>query len=203
MIPDHVDRQNEAKRRELAAAGYTISIGSDGWHVLKMSDEVARGFPERGLVGEARRRACLDAAVRKADVLYRESLPKPEPEREAARPREGDSLQRKATLQAVSFLKLSGARYRVELEGEVFTNIEEKLKEKRQPAAAIYKPHFAAHAGEDSFIVKVPVPEDMDFDKFAWTMEQYMRTNYGTGNFVQDVKKSERLIEAMISKGIK
>ncbi len=198
-ISDHAHKQNSEARQKLKALGYEISLGHDGWSVFKGADEVAKGYPERGLVGEQRNRNCLDAAVAKAWQLYRADQPPPPPPAPKPEPKATvpEALASGAVQKAISFLKMAGAQYTIEVNGETYSNVPKRV---RQDAKSHYMEALKPYEGQNEFMTTIQVPKEMDLDKYRGALSAYLKGEYG--EYITNANREDHTISVMVVKGV-
>jgi len=203
MISDLAHKQNLADRADLAAKGYSISIGHDGWSILLNSDEVAKGYPERGLIGEPRQRQCLDAAVHKAKQLYAAAHP-PAPVTPTAedKPVVGSGIHARAVATAIGFLRTAGATYTVEFDGKVFTNVKPGRGGKRELKTEFrqhYLPFVKELAEVGEGMKEISVPENLDWKGYTDSFRSFVHEQFGKGRYLTSTDRATRTVTLMVS----
>ncbi len=209
MIGSLANAQNQAQRKLLEVQGYKFSLGSDGWCVYFDDDIIEQATSRRR--GEGTYEDNLDRAVFAANAHKNQrekeaSVAKPKedlplPEKAPAEPKKL-TLQSKAVRTAVQFLTQAGAQYRVEFDGEVFTNMPE-------PKAAAPKMDFASHwqpilkplEGTGAFTVVLDPPKDMDLSRYATAIRAYLFKKYGPGNALTEIDKAAHTMTIMVASG--
>jgi hypothetical protein len=206
MISSRAEAQNQEKRKVFIGLGYRFSIGQDGWTLLKDDDVIADGG-QKGK-GEQHYRECLDAAIGAATKHHNSQVKEipvqiPEEVKAAvtAKPTEEEgkpkSIHRRAVQSAIGFLKLSGALYTVEFEGETYTNMP------KTPTKAFYQPHYLPlldkFKGQTEFITSISVPEEFELNLYANALRNELQRRYGAGHYTTQVDKASRTLDIMVS----
>lgn len=203
IISDFAHKQNQEARKDLASKGYQISIGHDGWSILLHSDEIAKGFPERGLIGEARHRQCLDAAVHQAKKLWNDAHPPVAPAQvpiEEKATVKGGGIQARAVAAALGFLRQSGAIYHIEFEGQIFSNKAVKAMKSVKPNfSGHYLPLIQPNEEKMEYVMDIAVPPEFDFNGYVMAFRNYIHTKYGKGRYVTETEREKRTISLMVS----
>lgn len=199
MISDHANHQNMTARRKYEQMGYKFSLGSDGWAVLLDADQVANGFLTRGIKGEQALREALDHAILAAGKHVAKMM-KPV----VAPVTASTKAQHKAVDAAVQFLVLAGAKYRIEFDGRVLTNMPEKAKRMfsetpRNNFLPHYGPPLDQFKGKGAFHTVLTLPKDLNFEGYVSVVNLYLKKHYGTGNYVVDRNTNARTLEIMVA----
>ncbi len=107
-------------------------------------------------------------------------------------------IHRKAFATALGFLKVCGAVYTLEFDGQVHTNVVKKKQQQVNNFKPHYFPLLDAHKDEDQFSLEWTVPAEFDFKLYAVALRNYMQSAYGVGNYVTTTTSKTRTISVVV-----